>query len=170
MQEMLKYFINVVDVDNNYNHSANHNYETIERIKDDLLSEYGDDIQETRYGFVNKNLSNEELKEIYELENKIHDCVIQEVTLSMLRELKINKQLSQNVKHQIEHAYIDLHAHISHEDVECVGSKTTEIDKEVKELSKRKKYFLKYYLVDDIARLAFYELICRGVISGRPSA
>ena len=161
---MLKYFTNVVDTQNNYKHDINYNYEQNERIKDDLLSEYGDDIQETKYGFVNNTLSNEELKEIYELENRIHDCVIQEVSLRMLKSLKRNKQFNKSVKRQIEHAYIDLDAHISHENIECVGSKTTELDKEIKELSRQKKYFLKYYLVDDIIRLAGYELSYRGVI------
>lgn len=161
---MLRYFTKVVGVINSYRDSMKFTYEESERIKDDLLSEYGDDIQETRYGFVNNTLSNESLTEIYELEDRIHDCVMQRVSLRMLGKLTGNKQLKKSVERQIEHAYIDLEAYISHENIECVGSKTTEFDKEIEKLSRQKKYFLKYRHVDDIIRLAGHELTCLGVI------
>lgn len=115
--------------------------------KDMVLNQYEEDFIETNFGYLNKEVSDEDFKKVKEIENQIANSISEKVVSNVLVQVNIFGRINHNLKELGSNFDTQLNKHIEEHDKQIKAkngyTEEEEIDKLIEPLENKKVYIPK---------------------------
>lgn len=137
-------------------------YETIfEERKEIVLNNYDGDFIETNFGYLNTDISEEDLEKVKEIEDEIFHGISENVLSKVLPQVVILGKINRDLKESGSEFGIHLNEHIKSKN----GYTEEEIDKLIEPLENKKVYIPKAN-VNILRKNIINHLALNGIVSG----
>jgi uncharacterized protein YfeS len=137
-------------------------YETIfEERKEMVLNNYDGDFIETNFGYLNTDISDEDLEKVKEIEDEIFHGISENVLSKVLPQVIILGKINRDLKESGSEFGIHLNEHIKYKN----GYTEEEIDKLIEPLENKKVYIPKAN-VKDLRINVIAHMVLNGILNG----